>query len=94
MKKLILITSAVIFTFSLSAQNMRSGYFMDGYAFAHEMNPALTSSRGYFSIPALGNFNLSASTNLSLSSILYPKADGSGLTNISLIKSAMPVSFS
>ncbi len=80
MKKLILITSAVIFTFSLSAQNMRSGYFMDGYAFAHEMNPALTSSRGYFSIPALGNFNLSASTNLSLSSILYPKADGSGLT--------------
>lgn len=80
MKKLILITSAVFFTFSLSAQNMRSGYFMDGYAFAHEMNPALTSSRGYFSIPALGNFNLSASTSLSLSSILYPKADGSGLT--------------
>lgn len=91
MKKLILvIASAVFITISLSAQNMRSGYFMDGYAFAHEMNPALTSSRGYFSIPALGNFNLSASTNLSLSSILYPKPDGSGLTTF--LNSSIPAS--
>ena len=64
----------------VSAQNMRTGYFMDGYAFKFKMNPAMTASRGFVSIPVLGNFNLGVNSNLGMSSILYPKQDGSGLT--------------
>lgn len=65
---------------AMSAQNMRSGYFMDGYAFKFKMNPAMGSSRGFVALPALGNFNLGVESNLGMSSILYPKQDGSGLT--------------
>lgn len=67
-------------TFHAAAQNMRTGYFMDGYAFRFKMNPAMASSRGFLALPVLGNFNVGVESNLGLSSILYPKQDGSGLT--------------
>ncbi len=67
-------------TAAASAQNMRTGYFMDGYAYKFKMNPAMGSSRGFFALPVLGNFNLGLESNLGLSSVLYPKQDGSGLT--------------
>lgn len=63
-----------------SAQNMRTGYFMDGYAYKFKMNPAMTSSRSFVALSALGNLNLGVDSNLGLSSIYYPKQDGSGLT--------------
>ena len=66
--------------FSADAQNMRTGYFMDGYAFKYKMNPAMGSSRGFVALPVLGNLNLGVESNLGMSSILYPKQDGSGLT--------------
>lgn len=65
---------------TMNAQNMRTGYFMDGYAFKYKMNPAMGSSRGFFAIPVLGNFNLGVESNLGMTSLLYPKQDGSGLT--------------
>lgn len=65
---------------SLGAQNLRSGYFMDGYTYSFRMNPALTPTRGFVSFPVLGNVNLGATTSLGVSDILYPKADGSSLT--------------
>ena len=64
----------------VSAQNMRTGYFMDGYAFKFKMNPAMPVSSGFVSIPVLGNVNLGVNSNLGMSAILYPKRDGSGLT--------------
>lgn len=67
-------------TAAVSAQNMRTGYFMDGYAYKFKMNPAMGSSRGFFALPVLGNFNLGVESNLGLSSVFYPKQDGSGLT--------------
>lgn len=66
--------------FSMDAQNMRTGYFMDGYAFKYKMNPAMGSSRGFIALPVLGNFNMGVESNLGMSSVLYPKQDGSGLT--------------
>ena len=66
--------------FVLSAQNMRTGYFMDGYAFKFKMNPAMGSSRGFVALPVLGNLNLGVESNLGMSSVLYPLQDGSGLT--------------
>ena len=63
-----------------SAQNMRTGYFMDGYAYKFKMNPAMASSRSFVALSTLGNLNLGVESNLGLSSICYPKQDGSGLT--------------
>ena len=65
---------------TVNAQNMRTGYFMDGYAFKYKMNPAMGSSRGFVALPVLGNLNMGIESNLGMSSILYPKQDGSGLT--------------
>lgn len=92
MKRVVATVLAVVLAISgLSAQNMRTGYFMDGYAFNFKMNPAIGSSRGFFSIPVLGNTNAGVSTNLALSSILYPKSDGSGLTLF--LNSEVPAEF-
>ena len=33
-----------------SAQALNSGYFLDGYLFKHQLNPALESDKSYFSI--------------------------------------------
>ncbi len=76
------IAGAVLMVAALTvkAQNIRTGYFMDGYAFKYKMNPAMGSSRGFVALPVLGNLNLGVESNLGMSSILYPKQDGSGLT--------------
>ena len=63
-----------------SAQTqMRSAYFLDGYNFRHQMNPAFAGARSYFSLPALGYTNIGISSNLGIDTFLYPTADG-GLT--------------
>lgn len=60
-----------------SAQDLRSAYFLDGYAQGHEMNPAKDYDRnGYVSIPILGNLNTGITGNLGLSSLLYPLGNG------------------
>lgn len=52
--------AALAATCSVSAQNLNSAYFMDGYAYGHLMNPAKDYDRNsYFSVPFLpGNMNL------------------------------------
>ena len=63
----------------MSAQALSSGYFLDGYMFKHQLNPALASEKGYLSIPMLGNINITTKGNIGLSNFLYPTANG-GLT--------------
>lgn len=53
------------------AQNLESGYFTDGYLYAHDLNPAFGSNQGYFSMPALGSFNIDVRGTLGLSDLLY-----------------------
>lgn len=77
MKKNILKTviAAGLICMSLNAgaqESMKTGYFIDGYNFRHQMNPALASSRGYFSLPAIGNVNASLHSNMSLGTFIYP----------------------
>ena len=62
-----------------SAQALNSGYFLDGYLFKHQLNPALESDKAYFSIPVLGNINIGTRGNIGLGNFLYPTANG-GLT--------------
>lgn len=55
-----------------SAQDAnRSGYFLDGYTFRHNINPAFAPERNYISIPVIGNFGVSAMSNIGVNTFLY-----------------------
>lgn len=53
------------------AQNTNSGYFLDGYNYRYQMNPAFGNDRSFVSMPALGNMNVAVRGNLHLSSVIY-----------------------
>ena len=75
MKKMIeaaIVTAAILCTCaSVSAQNAYSGYFLDGYTYRYQMNPAFANEKNFISLPVLGNFDLSLSSDIKVSSILY-----------------------
>lgn len=54
-----------------SAQNTYSGYFLDGYTYRYEMNPAFDNERNFVAFPCLGNMNIGMQGNLHLTSLLY-----------------------
>ena len=74
MKKIYFLTAALMFgTAAVSAQEaLKSGYFMDNYNYRHQMNPAFASTRSYFSIPTIGNFNIATQSNMGINTFLYP----------------------
>lgn len=71
---------ALCATTGAKAQNLYSAYYMDGYAYGHEMNPAKDYDRkSYFSLPLLPlNINIGVAGNVGLKSFLKPLNDGSG----------------
>ena len=76
------ILSAALISIGILAysQNLNSAYFLDGFAYGHEMNPAKDYDRNiYFSIPLMGNMNFSTCGNTSLTDFLYKNPSGSGL---------------
>lgn len=66
---------ALFCTASMAQTGLRSAYFLDGYNYQHEFNPAMPAQRGYFSLPALGGFNVGMQSNMGVSTFLYPKGD-------------------
>ena len=76
MKRISYISLAValcLTSLSLSAQqNLRSGYFLDGYTYKYKMNPAMAPNRDFFAMPLLGNVGIGMESNLGLSDFLYP----------------------
>lgn len=61
----------------------RTSYFMDNSTHKHLLNPALAPVRGYFSVPALGAFDLGLESNLKFTNFIYPasaNSDGKLLT--------------
>ncbi|MDE6486485.1 MAG: hypothetical protein K2L76_03140 [Muribaculaceae bacterium] len=65
---------------SLPAQNTNSGYFLEGYTYRYQMNPAFGNGTGndstrtdanFVSMPGLGNLNVGVNGTLNLSSVLY-----------------------
>lgn len=77
-KYLLGLTVIVLATQNAVAQPVsRSSYFMDNSTHKHLLNPALTPVRGYFSIPALGAFDLNLETNLGLNTFLFEANDAS-----------------
>ncbi len=54
-----------------TAQNTNSGYFLEGYTYRYQLNPAFGGDKGFVSMPALGNLNIGVNGNLHLNSVLY-----------------------
>lgn len=50
-------------TLSVNAQFLRTSYFMEGSHYRQQLNPALTPTRGYINLPAIGAFNVAANSN-------------------------------
>lgn len=67
----------VSFAGAFAQQNLRSGYFLDGYAYRNKLNPAFANERGYFTI-GIGNINVGAESNFSLNSFIRPIDGGYG----------------
>ncbi len=75
-KKLLILASVVAAYNSAYAQNSYSGYFLDNYTYRYEMNPAFGNSKGFVSMPVIGNFNTAIRGTLHLSDIFYKSPDG------------------
>ena len=58
------------------SQDLETGYFLGGNPYAFRLNPAFQSERNIFSI-ALGQTGLGLSSNLGISTLFYPDANGS-----------------
>lgn len=52
-------------------QASRTAYFLDGYTFRHELNPAWGGEHNYFSIPVLANIGVGLQSNVGVSTFLY-----------------------
>ena len=54
-----------------SAQTLRSGYFLDGMLYRHQLNPAFMNDQSYASLFMLGNLNVATQGNVGVNDFLY-----------------------
>ena len=74
MKKIYFIIVAVVVTMTptaVNAQQLNSGYFLDGYLYRHDINPAFANEQGYVTMPGIGNLNVSLNSTLPVDKVLY-----------------------
>lgn len=82
MKRRNKIAAALLFAASIPAvstwaqNSLRSAYFLEGYTYRHQMNPAFASERNYVGMPVLGNFNIGLQSNIGVSNFLYKLPNG------------------
>ena len=76
MKKIYLIIALVLTSVTMSAQNLRTGYFLDGYSYRYQFNPAFQGDRGFISLPVFGRIGFGAETSLAIKDLLYPTSSG------------------
>ena len=63
MKFIGVLTLMIVLGIPANAQFLRTSYFMEGTHYRTQLNPALTPTKGYFNLPAVGSFNVSANSN-------------------------------
>lgn len=76
LKTILIMASVVAASAAANAQTTYSGYFLDNYTYRYEMNPAFGNSKGFVSMPVLGNFNTAIRGNLHLLDIFYKSPNG------------------
>lgn len=63
---------ALMFAFiTVSAQALRTGYFLEGDLYRYRLNPALNSVRGHVAIPIYGGIQLNTMGNVGMGNFLY-----------------------
>lgn len=71
-KKIILGVAVAACSLATSAQEApRTAYFLDGYTYRHELNPAFMGEHNYFAIPVFGNMDISLYSNMGVSTFLF-----------------------
>ncbi|HJF81973.1 DUF5723 family protein [Phocaeicola plebeius] len=79
-KGLLLLGGMMMLGGAAQAQYLRSSYFMEGTSARLQLNPGLQPTKGYFNMPIIGSFNMSASSNvLGTSDIIDLMNSGSDL---------------
>lgn len=73
------IITMICATAAVTAQNTRSGYFLEDYTYRFQLNPAMDNSKGFIAMPALGNMNVSMNGTLKVSDVIY-NVDGKTTT--------------
>lgn len=76
MKKIYLIIVFILASVSLSAQNLRTGYFLDGYSYRYQFNPALQGDRGFLAFPIFSRIGIGVESSIGLRDYLYPTSSG------------------
>lgn len=78
MKLKVLIISILCSFMSLaaSAQALRGSYFSEYSVFRTKLNPAFVPRAGYLGFAAIDNLGLGITSNVGMSTFLYPSADG------------------
>ena len=68
----IIMCISVVLAETVRAQ-VRSGYFIEGYTMAHEMNPALQPGNDYMTFPLIGGIGIGISSSIGMGDILFSK---------------------
>jgi len=82
MRKSYLIVLALLLSASLHAQNAQSSFLLENYVFGYRYNPAYVPEKSFVAIPAVSNINPSVKSQVGLSSIFYPTANGGLVTGL------------
>lgn len=70
--KLLVAALCAMVGFGVNAQMNNSAYFIDGYLYRYQANPALgNDSTSFIAMPGIGNLNMGVNGTLSLDDILY-----------------------
>lgn len=70
-KKYMMVAALATLSCGAMAQGLNTGYFIDGYTFRHNLNPAYGNDQNYVSIPALGNIQVRTQGNFGLGDVLF-----------------------
>lgn len=71
-----IIMCIAVLTAAKSEAQQRTGYFMENYDLRHEMNPAFQPDSSYWSLPVLGNTQVSMHSTMRMGDILYRTENG------------------
>lgn len=76
MKKIYLLLAFSLAALTVSAQNLRTGYFLDGYSYRYQFNPAFQGDRGFISLPAISKISVGMESSMAIKDFLYPTSSG------------------
>lgn len=74
-----LVISLLALGSAASAQDkFQGGYFLDNFSYNYRLNPSLMAERSFFGL-GMGNIEAGLASDISVSNLLFPNADGTGL---------------